>query len=117
MADSVLTYNNLVGDGQSKTFRLTVASGNNVAVGTVLGYNTVTNKIEPYDSTGSNGVEKFYGIAAGDVDASASDSSIVVYVGGEYLTGGLIFVNSSDTATQAFINSARALGCYLKISQ
>jgi len=116
MADSTLTYDNLIGRGPFKTFRLTLVSGSNVTRGTVLGYNTSTGKVAPYDSGGSNGLNAFYGIAVDDVDATSGDLPIDVYVGGEFKINGLTFDTSGDSATQALINAARALGCYLKSS-
>ena len=112
--DSNVTFDNLVGKGPIKTFDLTLASGQKVVRGEVLGYNTSTNKIETFDSGGSNGVNVFYAIAIDDIDATASDLRIAVYVGGEFLIGGLTFSVSGDTADQPFINQARSFGVFLK---
>ena len=115
MADSTLTYDKLLLEGPFKTFNnLTLASGENVVAGEVVAYNTSTDKVESYDSGGSNGVNEFYGIAVEAVDASTGDKNISVYIGGTFGIAGLTFGTSGDSATQAFINKARELGCILK---
>jgi len=108
-----LNYDNLVGRQEPRTFTLTLKSGENVVRGEVLSYETTTNKIRSYDAEGSNGLESFYGIAAEAKDATSGDTNIVVYVQGEFNINSLVFSDTSDSATQAFINSARALGCLL----
>lgn len=112
---STLNYDNLVDlSYKPQTFNLTLLSGENVVRGEVLAYNTSTNKIESYDSGGSNGVNEFYGIAVEDTDATSGDTAIAVYVAGTFNINQLTFSASGDSATQAVINAARAKGVVLK---
>lgn len=114
MANSVLTYDELLGRGPFITFNLPLASGQNVVRGEVLAYNTSTNKINTYNAGGSNGTNAFYGIAVEAVNATSGEKRVDVYVGGEFKIGGLVFSDTDDTATQTFINAARDKGCFLK---
>lgn len=108
------TPDNLIGTQTPKSFVLTLKSGENVVRGEVLGYETTTDKLRSYNSGGSNGIQNFYGIAAETVDASGGDTKIVCYIQGEFNINSLVFGTSGDSATQAVINAARALGCILR---
>lgn len=116
MTDSINKYDNLIGDGEFKTLIHVLLSGENVVRGEVLGYNTSTNKLETYDSSGSNGVNIPYGIAVADIDASAGDLNCSVYVFGEFKIIGLVFSNSGDSADQAFIRKAKTENLFIKDS-
>lgn len=109
-----MTYDNLVGAEAPRTFTLELKSGQDVVRGQVVAYETTSGSIVTYDSGGSNGADKFYGIAAEDVDASGGAKPIVVYIRGEFNKNALIFSESGDEADQAFINEARALGCLIR---
>lgn len=107
-------HDNLVGAESPRTFRLTLKAGNIVQRGHVVAYETTSGTIVPYRSDGTNGAEKFYGIAAENVDASLSAKPVVVYIRGEFNKNALIFQRDGDSATQSFINEARALGCLIR---
>jgi len=74
----------------------TIAAGNNVAKGTVLGKITASGKLAPYDDAVSpaNGLETAVGIAVEAVDATDNDKPCAVYVTG-------IFVESLLTGLDA----------------
>lgn len=114
MATNTSQPDNLVGDLPVETLRIALDTGVSVVRGQVVGFNTSTKKIGAYDSTGSNGLNAFYGIAHEDADQSEGDTYVTVYVFGKFNISELTFANTADSATQTLINSARALGCLLK---
>jgi hypothetical protein len=61
---------------------VTVASGNTLADGTVLGIITASSKYAAYDDTAVDGTEVAVGILMGDVDASGADAAGVALVRG-----------------------------------
>ncbi len=114
MTDSVLNYDGLIGDAPIKTFSLAIKDALTLKRGTVMAYNTSTDEVEAYDTGGSNGVNAFYGILANDITVSLSNF-VIIYIQGEFIKQKLIFDGTSgDSATQPFINSARALNCIIK---
>lgn len=113
MATVTMDYDNLIGSLETREFRLPLKDATAIVRGEVMAYNTSTNKVESYNSTGTNGVNAFYGIATEDV-AAGTGQYISVYVQGEFNTLALVFSHSGDSATQTFINSARTQGVILK---
>jgi hypothetical protein len=113
MADETLTYDNLVGSLTTREFRLSLTDAETIVRGQVMAFNTSTSKLTSYDSTGSNGENVVYGIAAED-SVTGTSRYLSVYILGEFNINSLTFSHSGDSATQTIINAFRALGMILK---
>lgn len=70
--------------------KYTLVSGQNVLRGTVLGVITTGGKLSKSLSAASDGSQTPFGIAVDDVDASAGDKEILVYVRGNFNEHALI---------------------------
>ena len=114
MTDSILTYDELLGQGPWRTWGdIVLASGNTVSRGQVIARSSATDKLVPYDSGGSNDADVPYGIAVEDVDASSGDTRCPIYVAGGFKTGGLVFGTSGDSATRTVRDTFRGIGIYI----
>ena len=115
MADSSLVYDALQAAGPFRTFSgLSLASGNDLVRGTVMARNSVTGKLVPYNSGGSNNTNVFYGILVEDMDSTTGEKThAAVYIQGGFKSGGLTFETSGDSVTEAFRAQARTYGCYI----
>lgn len=79
----------------------TLASGNNLTAGTVLGRVTSSGKLAPYDNTASDGTETAVGVLYDNVDATDADQA-VTYVArlAEVQTDKLVWDVANDGAAQ-----------------
>lgn len=94
------------------TDSVVIASGQTLSAGAVLGKVTSTGKYALVDSTASDGSENPVAILAVDVDASAADVTVPVYLTGEFNEDALTF-GGTDTA-DTHRDALRALGIFLK---
>lgn len=69
---------------------ITIASGQNLKAGTVLGLKELDGKYYIWDATKEDGTEVIAGILGCDVDASAADGVGFMYVDGEFNKRALI---------------------------
>jgi len=84
-SEGVYTPDNLfIGDFPMVSKKLTLASGQSVVRGEVLGVITASGKLAASLSASSDGSETPHNIAAETVDASAADKEILVYLSGEF---------------------------------
>jgi hypothetical protein len=83
--ESVTPDNLIAGSNmQLITRSITLLSGQNVIRGTVLGIVTASGKYVTSASAQSNGGQTPKAIAAEDMDASAGDKTLLVYIAGEF---------------------------------
>lgn len=75
----------------------TLAKGNNLKRGAVLGYIIAEGKVTLVDKSKTDGTEKVYAILAMDADATNDDIAVPVYYSGEFNSAKLTF-SGSDTA-------------------
>lgn len=94
------------------TDSVTVASGNKLTRGTVLGVVTASGKAVAVDSTKNTGEEAPYAILASDTDATSADVVAPVYLTGEVNSAVLTFggTDTADTHKAAL----RKIGIFLK---
>lgn len=113
-AEESLSYDNLVGSLPTREFRISLTDAEVIVRGQVMAYNTSTNKLTSYESTGTNGKNVVYGIAA-EASGSGTGRFLSVFILGEFNLNALVFsFTGDDPATQAFINAAREKGLILK---
>jgi hypothetical protein len=91
------TPDNLIAGGfPLTTGGVTVASGQNLTRGSVLGLKTADEQGVLVDSAATDGTENPYCILAEDVDASEAEVEAPVYLSGEFNEDALVF-GGSDT--------------------
>jgi len=113
MAETYIPDNLVAGDTQLVTDSVTIASGQTIARGAVLGKITTGGKFALSLSASSDGSETPYAVAAQDVDASAADvTNVAVYIKGEFNANALTLGagHTADTAKDGL----RAVGIYIK---
>lgn len=112
MAETFTPDNLIAGDYPAVTESVTVASGQTLSRGAVLGKVTATGKVVLSMSAAADGSQTPYAILAEDVDASAADQVATAYLSGEFNEGELTFGadHTADTTRAAL----RDLGVYLK---
>ena len=98
MSKETFDYDNLV---SSKfpivTDRQTLAEGENLIRGTVLGKRTSGGALAIVDSNSSDGTENPYAVLAEDVDASLAENlSALIYLSGQFNEDKLVF-STGDT--------------------
>lgn len=91
---------------------VTVASGNNLVRGTVLGKVTASGNVVAVDSTLANGAEAPYAILAEDTDATSAAKKAPAYFTGEVNENALTF-GGTDTA-DTHRDACRDIGIFLK---
>lgn len=93
-------YQNLIaGDFPQMTSSEIVLTGNDLAIGTVVGKITASSKLVAVDSANSDGSENPYGVLAQKTDATTGDKTTVVWLTGEFNSERLIFGGSDTIAT------------------
>ena len=111
-ADAAYDPNDIIAtDHDLFSATLTLASGQNVTRGTVLGQITSGGKLNKSLSAAVDGSQVPMAIAAEDKDASAGDKSILVYLAGGFKEGRLTF-GASHTAASTKVALAQK-GIYL----
>ncbi len=86
--------------------KVTIAAGQNLAVGAVVGKQTADEKMYQIDFTASDGTENAYGFVIADYDAAAGDiEGVVIVREAIVIEESLVF---PDTATQPEIDAAMA---------
>ena len=104
----------LAGAFPKATQEVTVAAGNNLARGTVLGMVTADGKCLAVDSALENGAEKPYAILAEPVDATDADAVGMAYLSGSFNQNALVFGGTDTVDTHR--DALRDLSIYLKDS-
>lgn len=79
------------GDHPIRTLGVTVASGQNLTRGALVGKITVGGKVILSLSAAADGSEEPYGILGEDVDASGGDKVSFVYVAGDFNSNSMTF--------------------------
>jgi len=104
----------LAGDYPVVTDIVTIASGQNLTRGALLGKITATGKYALCDSAASDGSQAPLAILAEDADASAADAQATVYLSGAFNENAVTFggTDTADTHRAAL----RDLNIYLKKS-
>lgn len=83
---------------------VTIASGNNLAAGTVLGKVTASGKYVAYASGASDGSENPVGVLSKNVDATSEDKTGSIYLRGQFWTDGLVGMDANAlSALPAFV--------------
>jgi len=104
----------LAGDFPNSTEEATIASGQNLKKGSVLGKATATGTYKLVDSTAEDGSETPYCVLMEDVDATAGAKAGAAYLTGEFIRTKLIF-GGSDT-WQTHLTAARQNSIFFKES-
>jgi hypothetical protein len=114
MATETFTPDNLfAGTTQSVADSVTIASGQTIVRGTVLGKVTADGKFITSLSGAVDGSETAYVIAAEDIDASGGDVlNAAVYIKGEFNENALTLGTGHTTATVKA--QLREVGIYIK---
>lgn len=99
------------------TRSITLNSGQNVVRGQVGSFTTASGKGNAYDSTSSAGVELPRFIFAEDCDASLTEQTAIIYIGGCFNPNQLTFAYSGDSVTHALRETLRDYGIILKETQ
>lgn len=99
------------GDFPQVNKKVTIASGQNLTAGAVLGKVTATGKHILSLSGASDGSEVASVILAHDVDATAADKEAMVYLSGEFFADELTFGTGHTAASLR--DSLRALNIYI----
>lgn len=84
---------------------VTIASGNALSDGTVLGKITASGKYAAYDDTETDGTQTAVGILLGDVDASSADKTAAILARGPAVVseGDLIGIDTAGKVDLAAI--------------
>ena len=104
--------NLIAGSTQIVTGSVTIAIGEVVTRGAVLGVVTADGKYKLSASAAVDGSEVAYAGLAEDVDATAGDATAVVYVKGEFNENSLSFGTGHDATTVK--PELRTVGIYIK---
>lgn len=109
-----MTYDNLIVSGTFPivTDTLTIASGQNLTRGTVLGVVTIGGEAVKVDSTAVDGSGVAYAILCQDTDATLADVVAPVYLTGEFNGDALVFGGTDTKATHK--NALRKIGIFIK---
>jgi len=83
-------------NGTQSRDQITVASGQNLTAGTVIGKITADGKYAAYADGASDGTETAAGIILADVDASAADAEGVIINGNAEVSGDLLVGNDAN---------------------
>ena len=102
------------GDYDIASVTVTVASGQNLARGAVVGIITTGGKATLSLSASSDGSQTPYGILAYAVDASAADQTAQVYVSGEFDGAKLVYGTGHTAATVEAAFRAKAAPLYIR---
>jgi len=105
----------LAGDFPRSTEAVTIASGNNLKFGSVIGKITNTDTYKLVDSSATDGSQEPFAVLMEDVDASAGPAVGIANLTGEYIRTKLIF-GGSDT-WQTHFTAARKNSIFFKESR
>lgn len=116
MAADLGTYtpdNLIVGHKQPMvTDTLTIAAGQTLKRGAVLGLVEDSGKAKLLDKSATDGSQKFYAILAENINAQAEDKVAPVYLAGEFNAGALAF--AEGTTANDIKTAARMASVYLR---
>lgn len=109
-----LTYDNLFAGNVADiaTDMGTLAAGQKVARGAVLGRVTADKTLKLVDSTKADGTQTVYAVAAEAVDATAAAQPVPIYFTGEFNKAALTFGGTDTAATHEA--AARNIGIFFK---
>lgn len=77
---------------------LTIAAGQTLKRGAVLGVADDSGKAKLLDKTATDGSQKFYAVLAEDINAAAEDKTAPVYLAGEFNAAALSFAEGTTAA-------------------
>ena len=113
MSETYTPDNLVAGTTQLVTDSVTIASGENIVRGAVLGKVTADGKFKVSLAAANDGSETANVIAAQDADASEGDvTNVVVYIKGEFNANALTFGTGHDAASVK--PQLRDVGIYIK---
>jgi len=104
--------NILAGDFPLVSTQVTVLSGQNLVLGTVLGQITTGGKVVIVDSGNVDGSENPFAVLSEDVDASAADKVGAAFITGEFDSSKMVFGGTDTVATH--LVAARNLSIFFK---
>ena len=113
MAETYVPNNLVAGDTQLVSDSVTIASGNDIVRGAVLGKITTGGKFTLSKTASTDGSEEPYAVAAEDVDATSGDvTGVPVFIKGEFNAKALTLGtgHTADTVKDGL----RAVGIYVK---
>ena len=103
-------------DGHQSRENVTIASGQNLVFGTVVGKVTATGKYIAYDDDNSDGSEAAAGVlVGGDVDASGGDKAGAIIVKDAELNPDLLVWASTNDATDITNGKADLVALGIKL--
>jgi hypothetical protein len=103
------------GDGHYSRDNVTLASGQNLQAGTVLGKITSGGKYKVYDQQAGDGSEAAAGILYDNVDASAADTpAVIINRTAEVVAALLIWPDGSPPDVTAGIADLKAIGVIVR---
>jgi len=105
----------LAGDFPNSTAPVTIASGQNLKLGSVIGRVEATGIFKLVDSEAEDGSEKPYAVLMEDVDATSAQEVGTAYLTGEFIKSKLIF-GGSDT-WETHLADARNVSIFFKESR
>ena len=111
-ASDIYSPDRLLGDGPHKTLAVTIASGQNLVRGAVVGRVTADGKYKLSAAAAGDGSEVARGVVAVDVDATAGDTEGQLFVFGEVNQDSLVFGAGHDA--DSVREDLRAVGIFLK---
>jgi hypothetical protein len=85
---------------------ITIASGQDLKRGTLLGKKTANDEYCKYNSGASDGTENLAGVLGMDIDASESDEKAFAYITGEFNKSALDAYATSMVVAGEYFNSA-----------
>lgn len=91
---------------------ITIAKGQNLKRGTVLGVITETGLGKQVSSSATDGSKAAYAVLADDTDATAEDTNASAYICGYFNSAALLVPSGEEIKT--YKNDLRKLGIYVK---
>lgn len=104
--------NILAGDFPLVSTEVTVLSGQNLVIGTVVGKITASAKVVILDSGNADGSENIFAVLSEPVDASAGDVVGPAFITGEFDSSKMVFGGTDTVATH--LVAARDLSIFFK---
>jgi len=110
----LIEFDNLFNESYPKAKRyLTLKSGEVLTRGMAVGKQTSDDKLVAYTDAGKS-TAPFFGISPADYDASdAAIDGVEIVTGCEVNENAIVFQESTDSATEAFIEAARLKGVHI----
>jgi hypothetical protein len=93
---------NLIGGSkQLVTGTITLASGQNLVRGTIVGRITASGKFKAYDAAATDGSQNPVGILTNPVDATTADTNTTIYLEGQFAKSGITGLGATAAAEKS----------------